>query len=159
MTSAVAVLPATATVADARARFANGGHGAYPILDGNRLVGIVSRGDVLRDECDGGEPLLDHASSQVVTVHPAAQAHTVLRIMLEEAIEHVPVVEDGALVGISTRADLLKVRRRQLEHERPKARLAARVSNHGTIQRLRPRLSLSVRSNARTSQDREDLPT
>jgi signal-transduction protein with cAMP-binding, CBS, and nucleotidyltransferase domain len=95
----------------------------------------------------------------VVTVHPAAQAHTVLRIMLEEAIEHVPVVEDGALVGISTRADLLKVRRRQLEHERPKAGLAARVSNHGTIQRLRPRLSLSVRSKARTSQDREDLPT
>jgi H+/Cl- antiporter ClcA/CBS domain-containing protein len=158
MTTAVAVLPATATIGDARARFAAGGHGAYPILDSGRLAGIVSRGDVLRAECDDAERLLDHASTQVVSVHPAARAQTVLRIMLDEAIEHVPVVDADALVGICTRTDLLKVRRRQLEHERPQPGLAARASNHDTIQRLRPRLPLPRRSNGR-AHDREELAT
>src|SRR5207342_327600 len=41
MTTEVDVLPVTATVGDARARFAAGGHGAYPILDGARVAGIV----------------------------------------------------------------------------------------------------------------------
>jgi signal-transduction protein with cAMP-binding, CBS, and nucleotidyltransferase domain len=38
--------------------------------------------------------------------------------MLDESIDHVPVVADGRVVGICTRTDLLKVRRRQLELER-----------------------------------------
>jgi H+/Cl- antiporter ClcA len=156
MTTAVAVLPATATIGDARARFAAGGHGAYPILDNGRLVGIVTRGDVLRNDCDDAERLLDHASSQVVSVQPAARAQTVLRIMLDEAIEHVPVVDDAALVGICTRTDLLKVRRRQFELERPQAGLAARASNHDAFRRLRPRLPLPRRSNGRTPHDREE---
>jgi len=40
--------------------------------------------------------------------------------MVEEGVEHVPVVDaDGRLVGIVTRTDLLEVRRRQLALERP----------------------------------------
>jgi predicted transcriptional regulator len=160
MTTAVAVLPATATIGDARARFAAGGHGAYPILDGGRLVGIVTRGDVLRDECGDGEGLLDRASSQVVvSVQPTARAQTVLQVMLNEAIEHVPVVDDDALVGICTRTDLLKARRRQFELERPQAGLAARASNHDAIRRLRPRLPLPSRCNGRTPHDREEQST
>src|SRR5690606_34759386 len=65
MTAEVETLPATATVGDARRRFAVGGHGAYPIVDGGRLVGIVARGDILRESCDDGDPLLDHAARQV----------------------------------------------------------------------------------------------
>jgi CBS domain-containing protein len=42
--------------------------------------------------------------------------------MLEEDVEHVPVVEDGALVGICTRTDLFKLRRAQLELERSDGR-------------------------------------
>jgi CBS domain-containing protein len=47
-------------------------------------------------------------------VAPGAPAEDVLRILLDESIEHVPVVDHGNLVGIVTRADLFKVRRRQL---------------------------------------------
>ena len=52
-------LPACATVGDARARFASGGHGAYPIVDGDgRCVGIVSRNDLLLVDDDAdGKPL------------------------------------------------------------------------------------------------------
>lgn len=119
MTAEVETLPATATVGDARRRFAVGGHGAYPIVDGGRLVGIVARGDILRESCDDGDPLLDHAARQVVTVGPDDSAQRALRVMVDEGVEHVPVIDErGALVGICTRTDLLKVRRRQLDLER-----------------------------------------
>jgi CIC family chloride channel protein len=127
MTSPVATLPAAATVGDARARFAAGGHGAYPIVDGDRLVGIVSRGDLLRDDTPDDERLVEHAPTQVVTVSPTDVAQTALRVMVDEGIEHVPVIAgDRFLVGICTRTDLLKVRRRQLELERPQPGLGRR---------------------------------
>jgi len=122
MTSAVETLPATATAGAARHRFLAGGHGAYPIVDADRLVGIIARGDVLRAECPDDQLLVELVTPQVVTVGRADSAQTVLRIMLDERIEHVPVVDDdGRLVGICTRTDLLKVRRRSFDLERRQA--------------------------------------
>lgn len=121
MTPEVVTLDAIATLGDARARFAEGGHGAYPVVDGRTLVGIVTRGDVLRADAADGEPLLDHCSRDVVTVRTTDRAHQVLRVIVEEHVEHVPVVDHGLLVGICTRTDLLKVRRAQLDLERVSA--------------------------------------
>jgi H+/Cl- antiporter ClcA/CBS domain-containing protein len=121
MTSDVRALDATSVVRDARALFVQGGHGAYPIVDGERLVGIVTRGDVLRDNCDDGTPLLEFASHDVVCVSPADSAQAVVRVMIDESVEHVPVVEGERLVGICTRTDLLKVRERHFDLERAQA--------------------------------------
>jgi CIC family chloride channel protein len=125
MTTKVETLPASATVGQVRTRFAAGGHGAYPILDGDRLAGIVTRGDLFRDGCADAEPLVDHASAQVLTVAPADEAQRALQIMADEALEHLPVVDGHRLVGICTRSDLLKVRRRQYELERRQDGLVA----------------------------------
>ncbi len=122
MSPDVAVLAHDATVGDARHRFAAGQHGAYPIVDTDRrLVGICTRGDVLRDQRPDTEPFLDHSDEQqVLTVTTNDTAQAALALMVEEHIEHVPVVgANGRLVGICTRTDLLKVRRRQLDAERP----------------------------------------
>jgi CBS domain-containing protein len=50
--------------------------------------------------------------------------------MLEEEVEHIPVIAGGKLVGICTRTDVLRARRRQLESERrePGWKLLARVA-------------------------------
>lgn len=120
MTTCVDTIPATQTVGHARKKLTTGRHSAFPVVDdGDRLVGIVTRGDVLLDD-DGADhaPLRDHATSQVMSVSPRDTAQTALRVMLDEGVEHVPVVDDGdRLVGICTRTDLLKVRRRQLDLE------------------------------------------
>lgn len=128
MTADVQTLPAAATVGDARERFARGGHGAYPLVDGGRVVGIVSRGDILRGSSPDEAALAEHATRQVVTVGPDDSAQQALRVMVDEHVEHVPVVdEEGVLVGICTRTDLLKVRRRQLDLERRQDGMARRL--------------------------------
>lgn len=118
MATEVETLPGSATVGEARQRFVVGGHGAYPLVDEGRLVGIVARSDMLGDGADS-EPVRDHATRQVVTVRPEDTAQQALQIMIDEHVEHVPVIDDEEhLVGICTRGDLLEVRRHQLDLER-----------------------------------------
>lgn len=128
MTTDVQTFDVAATVGDARARFAAGGHGAYPVVDGKRLVGIVTRGDVLRESCADEERLLNHASCDVVTVGAGKSVDAAVQVMLDERVEHVPVVDaGGVLVGICTRSDLLKLRRKQLELERAQVSSVSRT--------------------------------
>jgi H+/Cl- antiporter ClcA len=123
MTSLVLTLPASATVADARDKFLRVGHGGYPVVDDDdHVIGIVTRGDVLSEQAKPEQPVLDHASRDVVTVAPDDSAMVALNVMIDEQVEHVPVLDEGGrLVGICTRTDLLKVRESQREHERLQA--------------------------------------
>jgi H+/Cl- antiporter ClcA/CBS domain-containing protein len=120
MATPVDTLPASTTIAEARARLARGPHGAYPIVDDEQhCVGMVARGDLLRQDLAPDDPLVEHASRDVVAVRPDDPAITVLHLMVEERVEHVPVLDDdGRLLGICTRTDLLKVRADQLAAER-----------------------------------------
>jgi CIC family chloride channel protein len=138
MTTAVSTLSSDATVGNARQRFAGGGHGAYPIVEDGRIIGIVARGDLLRDSSPDDDLLIDHTSRQVVTVHNSDTAQRALRVMVDEHVEHVPVVDDdGSLIGICTRTDLLKVRRRQLDLEQVQAGVAPlRRIQRRSVQRL-----------------------
>jgi H+/Cl- antiporter ClcA len=157
MTTTVETLPPTATVGDARTRFASGGHSAYPIVENGSLHGIITRGDALRNDCDDSERLTDHASQEVVTVNAAASAQTALRIMLDEGVEHVPVVDDGdGLVGICTRTDLLKVRRRQLQFEQVQDGLTNRAKSRHAIRRLRPRFARLRRTDDEVVRDADE---
>nr|MDQ6928994.1 chloride channel protein [Actinomycetota bacterium] len=127
MTSQVTTLPMSATVGEARERFLRAGHGAYPIVDGDgAVVGIVSRGDLLGDDFDASAPVIDHASRDVVSVDPDSTALAAMNVILDEGVEHVPVVSDGRLVGICTRTDLLKVREDQRSNERRQGGLRTR---------------------------------
>jgi H+/Cl- antiporter ClcA/predicted transcriptional regulator len=129
MTTDVDTLPATATLGAARARFLARSHGAYPIVDSDgRLVGIVSRSDVLPDASSDEELLANRATREVVSVGPDDSAARVLQVLVDEQVEHVPVVDAGGrLAGICSRTDLLKLRRRQLDLERVDGRASARL--------------------------------
>ena len=131
----VITLADSATVGDARQRFASGAHGAYPLVDEGRLVGIVTRGDVLRADVDEASPAREVSSRQVVTAGPTDTAQKALRLMVDEHIDHVPVVDDnGHLIGICTRTDLLKVRRREFESERRQEGLATRLAARRAVE-------------------------
>lgn len=120
MSQQVATLRATATLAEARDRITSTGHNAFPVLEPDgACVGIVSRSDLLATNCSDEALVLAVASRDVVTVRPDASVLDALRRIVEGGFEHLPVVADGRLVGICTRTDILRARRRQLEDERP----------------------------------------
>jgi H+/Cl- antiporter ClcA/predicted transcriptional regulator len=120
MTRDVVALRSDATLGEAREAFRTRGHGALPIVDpSGAVVGIVTRGDLLRTEADDRTSVVEVGSGDVVTVRSTETLLAVVRVMLEESVEHVPVVDDGAMVGICTRSDLLAARSGELLHERP----------------------------------------
>jgi chloride channel protein, CIC family len=120
MTPTVEVLPADATAATARQRLQATGHSAYPIVDAaGRCTGMVTRGDLLAHPESSTTPVGAFASTDVVSVTPDASLLDVLERMVEEGIDHLPVVDrDNHLVGICTRTDILRARSRHLVHER-----------------------------------------
>ncbi|MDQ6797718.1 MAG: chloride channel protein [Actinomycetota bacterium] len=120
MTSDVVTLPDVATMADAARRFRSGGHGAYPVVDATgACVGIIARGDLLRDADDAS--IQTAASLDVVSVGPSATVLDALELMLEESVDHLPVIDGGRLVGICTRGDVLAARGRQFAAEHAQA--------------------------------------
>jgi CBS domain-containing protein len=83
--------------------------GAIPVCDNsNNVVGIVTDRDiVLRNVADGGNKTKaqDVMSGHVVSVAPDTHAHEAARIMAENQIRRLPVVENGKLVGILSIGD------------------------------------------------------
>ena len=82
------------------------------------VVGIVSRSDAIREGAEPTDPVTSIASADVVDVAPGDTLLDALNLMLQEEVDHVPVIDrDEQLVGICTRTDILRARRRQLELE------------------------------------------
>jgi CBS domain-containing protein len=88
------------------------------------LVGLISRGDVLRWMRDGatGEELLADVALEVAVAYPDETAGALADRMAQGRYSRVPVIdrEDRKLVGIVTRRELLRTRTLALhaEHER-----------------------------------------
>lgn len=121
MSREVVTLPATMTVREAVAAFREHGHGGYPVVDAaGRCTGVVSRHDLLGEAgaVDEDTTLAALVDDDLVSVPSDARVLDALERMLEEGVEHLPVVDDGRLVGICTRTDVLSARGPQLALDR-----------------------------------------
>ena len=97
--------------------------GALVVLDGESVAGIVSERDVVRCLHEGGASILDGTVGSLMTaaVHTCGlgdDIDSVANTMTERRIRHMPVIEDGALVGIVSIGDVVSSRMRQLEQDR-----------------------------------------
>jgi CBS domain-containing protein len=120
----VATIDRRATVAAALTLLAERGIGALVVSpDGETIEGIVTERDVVRALPDQGAELLDQPVSAVMTsdvrtCEPTASVHDLARTMTDHRIRHVPVVEEGRMVGIVSIGDVVKGRLDELEQER-----------------------------------------
>ncbi len=91
----------------------------YPIVDAEgRLEGMVSRADAMQEGAEPADPIGSITRDHVVTVSPDDTLLDALNIMLQEEVDHLPVIDRSEhLVGICTRTDVLRARARQLELE------------------------------------------
>ena len=90
-------------------------------LDG-RVVGILSERDIVRALAEHGGAALEQPVSQVMTrkVASCTEEETIVSIMermTDGKFRHVPVIEQGRLVGIISIGDVVKHRIGQIEHE------------------------------------------
>ncbi|UER55238.1 CBS domain-containing protein [Kineosporiaceae bacterium SCSIO 59966] len=105
-------------------RLREGGVGALVVsTDGRTVEGIVSERDVVRRLSTDGDGVLDTEVSQIMTadVHtcsPSATVDDLMAVMTEQRVRHVPVLEDGVLVGIVSIGDVVKQRMSELQSER-----------------------------------------
>ncbi len=117
------VTPET-TVRAAATALADANVGALIVSpDGSALVGIVSERDIVRRLAVDGPELLDQPvsalmQSEVHTCTGAANVDQLMHLMSEHRIRHLPVVEDGALVGIISIGDVVKTRVDELVTEK-----------------------------------------
>ena len=121
---AVATIDAGENVRTALALLAEHGIGALVVsADGQRIDGILSERDIARGLHERGAGLLAESVSAVMTaeVHtcrPDASVHELAQAMTDRRIRHVPVVDDGRLIGIVSIGDVVKARLDELEAER-----------------------------------------
>jgi CBS domain-containing protein len=146
MTLAVYTIRPDASVRDAARLMVEQGISGLPVVDpGGKLVGIVTEGDFLRRAETGTERRRPHwleivvgpsrlasdyvrthgrkveeiMTPDVVTVSTATPLQDVVEIMEKRRIKRVPVVRDGAVVGIISRANLVQALARLAEEAPP----------------------------------------
>ena len=73
--------------------------------DEHHILGIVAESDVLGKR---GQTVDDVMTRDIITTGEATTLDSAAEIMLTRRIRRLPVVRDGRLVGILTRADLLR---------------------------------------------------
>ena len=105
--------------------------GSVAVCEGNRLVGIFTERDVLRLAGDGGQladlKVGDVMTTGVITISPGDDVVAAAHLMGEKRIRHLPVVEDGNLLGVLGIREVMRtlVERLWREHD-PDARETAR---------------------------------
>ncbi|ANK83361.1 MAG: hypothetical protein TEF_08420 [Rhizobiales bacterium NRL2] len=90
--------------------------------DGEKIQGIVSERDVVRAVAAQGAAALQRGVTEimtgdVVTCDPGDNIGDLMRMMTENRVRHLPVVNQGRMIGLVSIGDVVKYRVDELEHE------------------------------------------
>ena len=90
--------------------------GSLPVVEGERIVGIVTQRDIMLAKTFqvGSLPVRDLMTKRLIVVGRDAPLKEVLRLMIENRIERLPVVEDGKFLGLIVHGRILKELYRRL---------------------------------------------
>lgn len=113
MTSNPESCEANASVTDAAKAMAKEDVGPVPVVDGERLVGLLTDRDiVVRVVAEGRDPesttVGEVASTDLATVSPDEDLDRALQLLVQRQVRRLPVVEGDRLVGIVAQADIAR---------------------------------------------------
>ena len=119
---AVTTVTAGSTIAEAVALLTAKKIGAVVVVDGKRVVGILSERDGVRHLGNdwaalSARPVSDVMTKNVVSVSRFATIADVMERMTDKRIRHMPIVENGDLVGIVSIGDVVKRKIEETEQE------------------------------------------
>ena len=97
--------------------------GAVLVVDETgKLCGVLSERDIVRGLSESGNGCLqlaaaDLMTSDLVTTTPSDTIDSVMALMTERRIRHLPVLEEGRLAGFISIGDIVKSRMDEVERE------------------------------------------
>lgn len=102
-----------ARVFDALQVMAEKNVGALLVMDGSRLIGIITERDYARKVILQGKSSLDTPVREIMTdkvlcVHPDQSVEECLGLMTDKRVRHLPVIEGDQLIGVLSIGDLVK---------------------------------------------------
>ena len=97
--------------------------GAVVIADGTQPLGILSERDIVRELGRRGEACMsdrvdDVMTRDLITCSPDQTADQVLTKMTDGRFRHMPVMENGAMIGLISIGDVVKARLSELAMEK-----------------------------------------
>lgn len=92
-------------------------HHGFPVLAAGALIGVVTQRELLSQHHSPATAVADIIARPPVVIAPQASAREAADVMARGSFGRLPVVEDGNLIGIVTRSDLIQVHARRLDSE------------------------------------------
>ena len=99
--------------------------GALLVMRGSQLLGIVSERDyarkvILKGRSSADTPVREIMSASVLTVAPGDSVNHCMKLVTDKRVRHLPVVDEGKVVGVVSIGDLVKAviadQAQELEH-------------------------------------------
>lgn len=110
---AVATVSSTTTLRGAAETMAADGLGLVVVADANGPLGVLSERDIVvaiaEDQDLDEERVRDHCADEIVTVDEGASVADAARAMADAQIRHLAVTRDGAVVGVVSVRDVLRI--------------------------------------------------
>lgn len=113
------------TVLDAIRVMAEKNIGAVVVMQGSELLGIMSERDyarkvIVKGRASDNTPVADIMTANVLTTSDAETVNKCMSMMTDKKIRHLPVIEDGAVVGMISIGDLVEAiiadQQEEIEH-------------------------------------------
>lgn len=84
------------------------GYSGMPVIEGDKLVGIISRRDLNRVKSrQWDSPVKAFMSRKVITVTPMHSVAEAMRILIRNDIGRLPVLQEDRVIGIISRSDAM----------------------------------------------------
>lgn len=114
-------VPLDASVQDAVRAMVDGGVGSVLVMNEGRLAGLFTERDLMRRVIYAGldparTPVRDTMTTEIATVAPTLRVDEAMSLCTDRRLRHLPVYQEGELVGIASLGDLTKAAVQDQQH-------------------------------------------
>lgn len=111
--SDIYTVPPDASVYDALTKMAEKDVGALLVMEGGKMAGLISERDyarkvILKDKFSKETLVEEIMTGEVITVEPGTDLEICMELITVHRVRHLPVVQDGDLIGIVSIGDIVK---------------------------------------------------
>lgn len=87
------------------------GHSGFPVAEGDRLLGIITRRDLEKANHHGlgHAPVKAYMSTDIVSIEPGTTEEEIQKMIIQHNVGRLPVVKEGKLIGIVTRTNIIEM--------------------------------------------------